>query len=99
MEKLAEPKPKPGTKQKIRLFPPVPKGFDPLKASEKELHHYGLPLRPNAFREPSLTALWDRFIVRYRDYEHLEAKLTHFSPQLEPPLEVAFGLFPGESCG
>ena len=44
MEKLAEPKTSPGTKQKIRLFPPVPKGFDASKASDRELHHYGLLL-------------------------------------------------------
>ena len=86
------------TKQRLRLFPPVPNGFDAEKATNKDLRRYGLPLRPDPRREPGLTALWDQHVRRYRHFEHLQAAITSADPAIELPTS-AFALFPREACG
>ncbi len=42
------------------LFPLPPEDFNPLTASEEELEHFGLPLEPDADRQPALNAFWRR---------------------------------------
>jgi Peptidase A4 family len=88
---------KSGTKR-LRLFPPIPKGFEAEKATNKDLRRYGIPLRPDPSREPGLTALWDQHVRRYRDFEHLQATTTSADPAIEPRVS-ALALFPREACG
>jgi hypothetical protein len=42
------------------LFPLPPENFNPLTASKEELEHFGLPLEPDADRQPSLHEFWRR---------------------------------------
>jgi hypothetical protein len=46
----------------VSFFAAPPKGFDPLKASNRELLSYGLPQRPDA-SDAKNTAKWERMIV------------------------------------
>lgn len=85
--------------KRIRLFPPIPKGFDAEKATNKELLRYGIPRRPDPNRAPGLTAIWDQQVRRYRDYEHLKATVTAADPVPEPGVSAFGGLFPREACG
>ncbi len=83
-----------------RVFPPAPAGFDADVASKKELVRHGIPLRPDATRQPGQAALWDRHVRRYRDFEHLPAVLIPPDVAVEaPPVAAGLGLFPGEACG
>jgi hypothetical protein len=84
--------------KRVRLFPPIPKGFEAEKATNKELLRYGIPLRPDPSREPGLTAIWDRHVRLYRDFEHLQPAITAADPAVEPPVN-ALNLFPREACG
>jgi hypothetical protein len=84
--------------KRFQLFPPIPKGFDAEKATPKELRRYGIPLRPDPSRDPGLSAIWDRSVRHYRDYEHLQASITPGDLVLEP-IAPALGLFPREACG
>lgn len=93
----SQPARKPGTRG-FQSFPPVPKGFDAEKATPKELRRHGLPLRPDPSRDPGLTAIWDRSVRHYRDFEHLRAVVTPGNVVLEP-LAPGLGLFPREACG
>jgi hypothetical protein len=70
---------------RVRVFPPIPKGFDAEKSPDKELRRYGLPPRPDPVREPGLAALWDRYVRRFRDFEHLQAALTPADPPISLP--------------
>jgi Peptidase A4 family len=85
-------------KQRVRLFPPIPKGFEAEKASDRELRRYGIPPRPNPNREPGLAAIWDQHVRRFRDFEHLQASITSADPPIAPPVST-LGLFPREACG
>jgi hypothetical protein len=82
----------------VRTFPPAPKGFDALGATKKDLRRHGIPLRPDPIRQPGLATLWDHHVRRYRDFDHLQARLTGAEPTIERPVN-ALGLFPGEACG
>ena len=84
--------------KRFQLFPAIPKGFDAEKSTPKELRRYGIPLRPDPSRDPGLTAIWDRSVRRYRDFEHLQASITPGNLVLDP-IAPAFGLFPREACG
>ncbi len=46
---------------KIRTYALPPAGFDPLKATDKELLHHGFPTRPDAAAMPELRRDWERF--------------------------------------
>lgn len=83
----------------IRAMAPPPAGFDATIASRKELVRHGIPLRPDAKRQPGQAALWDRLVRRYRDFEHLAAELTPSAVAIEPPVQAGLGLFPRETCG
>lgn len=48
----------------VRLFKPVPEGFDPLQASARALLAHGFPARPDARRHPELHATWERMVSR-----------------------------------
>jgi hypothetical protein len=50
--------------KQIRTFEPTPSGFDPLKATERELLHYGFPNRPDLHRELIKNALWRSALMR-----------------------------------
>jgi len=60
----------PGTIEKVhealgvKLFRPPPDGFDPLKASKRELRLHGYPPRPDAKKQPELHALWERTLAQ-----------------------------------
>jgi len=81
----------------VRVFPPAPAGFDAAGATKKVLQRHGIPLRPDAKRQPGLAAVWDQHVSRYRDFEHLVAELIPGDTLIEPT--PGFGLFPGEACG
>src|SRR5262249_48764308 len=49
---------------KIRARGPLPDGFDPMKATVRQLAAHRLPRRPDAEKEPQLRALWDRTMSR-----------------------------------
>lgn len=83
--------------KRFQLFPRVPKGFDAGSATPKELRRLGLPLRPDPVRDPGLAAIWDRSVTRYRDFEHLQARITPGNVVLVPVARSI--LFPLESCG
>lgn len=66
---------------RIRGFGSLPKGFDPLSATPRQLAAQGLPRRPDAVEEPQLHALWARTLERTKvwiepEFEHLE-QITH----------------------
>jgi hypothetical protein len=48
----------------IRTYEPTPEGFDPLKATDRQLLHHGLPRRPDAEKEPEWRAAWERALAR-----------------------------------
>lgn len=87
-----------GPEKRIRVFPPIPKGFEAEKATSRDLLRFGVPLRPDPSREPGLTAVWDRHVRRYRNFEHLQAKVASAGLSLEP-VSAFGGLFPREACG
>jgi hypothetical protein len=80
----------------LRIFAPIPKGFDAEKATNRDLLRYGIPPRPDPTREPGLAAVWDHQVRRYRDFEHVQAALTSVAPASESALA---SLFPREACG
>jgi hypothetical protein len=83
-----------------RLYPPAPKGFDPLTATVEDLKRHGLPLRPDPHTQPGLAALWERQARRYRGYRHLEPRLDTATAAKEAlPVLSPLGLEPLESCG
>jgi hypothetical protein len=82
----------------VRLFPPIPRGFDAEKATNRDLLRLGLPLRPDPSRQPGLTALWDRDVRRFRGFEHLQAAITPADLVVDRPVSF-LGLFPREACG
>lgn len=83
----------------VRVLPPAPVGFDAASATRKDLQRFGIPLRPDATRQPGLAAVWDRHVRRYRDFEHVAAELIPGDTIVEPGPVKALGLFPGEACG
>ncbi len=65
----------------IRGLGPLPKGFDPMKATARQLAAHRLPRRPDAKKEPQLRELWDRTMSRTQlwitpEFEHHE-HITH----------------------
>jgi hypothetical protein len=66
---------------KIRGLGPLPEGFDPMKATARQILAYQLPRRPDSKKEPQLRELWERTISRTKlwivpEFEHLE-HITH----------------------
>lgn len=62
---------------KICALGPLPEGFDPLKATDRQLTAHRIPRRPDADKEPHLRALWDRTVSRTQllivpEFEHRE---------------------------
>jgi hypothetical protein len=82
----------------VRVFPPPPKGFDALAATETDLERHGLPQRPDPRTQSGPAALWERRMRRYRGFEHLQPELLP-APQPKEPVPLLFGLDPLESCG
>lgn len=50
--------------QSVRTFAIPPPGFDPRRASARELVRYGFPARPTLKAHHDLTALWDKAFSR-----------------------------------
>jgi Peptidase A4 family len=48
----------------VRLFKPPPKGFNPLKATDRELLVHGFPARPAKDRHPELHDRWENMVSR-----------------------------------
>jgi hypothetical protein len=48
----------------VRLFEPAPEGFDPIKASARELRRYGYPARPDAELHPRRYERWKQMVSR-----------------------------------
>ena len=48
----------------IRLFTPPPAGFDPVRASDRELLAHGYPARPDRQRQPELHRHWTAMLSR-----------------------------------
>lgn len=48
----------------LRLCTPPPRGFDPLRASGRELLVHGYPARPDAQLHPELHAHWTTVLSR-----------------------------------
>jgi hypothetical protein len=44
------------------LFPTPPDGFDPVQASDRDLHAYGFPPRPNPFKSRRAYAHWAHMV-------------------------------------
>jgi hypothetical protein len=84
---------------KIRLYPPAPKDFNPFAASNRELMVLGLPPRPDAKEQPGLAALWERQAARYRHFEHIQAKPDFTKTITKADVLPAIGPSPLESCG
>ncbi|MGH3337734.1 MAG: G1 family glutamic endopeptidase, partial [Propionibacteriaceae bacterium] len=82
----------------LRVFPPPPKGFDALAATNRDLARHGLPQRPDPRTQPALAALWEQRAHRYQDFEHLEPELLPADKPTEPAA-AGFGLSPLISCG
>ncbi len=66
---------------KIRALGPLPEGFDPLTATDRQLTTHRIPRRPDAKKEPQLRASWDRAVSRTQllivpEFEHRE-NITH----------------------
>lgn len=76
---------------------PIPKNFDPLTASARDLLKLGIPQRPDAQTQPGLAALWEQRVQRYRGFEHLRTPVQQ--PVENLPGSQAFGLEPTEACG
>ena len=81
------------------LSPPPPKGFDPFAATKDDLKRYGLPRRPDRFKEPEMAALWDRHARRYQRFEHLEPKVDDSSAAAARGVQPELGLSPFDSAG
>ena len=50
----------------VKAFDPPPAGFNPLTATNAQLHRHGFPHRPDPIKEPRLSALWHRALARPR---------------------------------
>lgn len=48
----------------IRLFTPPPAGFDPVRATDRELLAHGYPARPDPERQPELHKHWTAMLSR-----------------------------------
>lgn len=69
----------------VRTHPLPPKGFDPRKASARELRRHGLPQRPDPAIRPQLAARWDEIFSR---------KMTYVTPTFRPLEELLPGVKP-----
>jgi Peptidase A4 family len=86
--------------QGVRVFPPPPRGFDALAASETDLARHGIPPRPDPRTQPERAAQWEQLARRYGGFEHLAPQLipadTPATPATVEPLAVLPDL---EACG
>ena len=48
----------------VRSIPPPPEGFDPTRASDRELSEYGYPVRPDIKLYPELHERWNQMMSR-----------------------------------
>jgi hypothetical protein len=76
---------------KIRTFGPLPEGFDPLTATNRQLADHGLPRRPDAQTEAELRTRWERAITQTKTWiapEFTEAKYGERSVRNSKPNAV-----------
>ena len=93
---MTEPHP---PKAKLHVLPPPPKDFNPFAATEGDLDRYGLPRRPDRFKEPGMAALWHRYARRYQRFDHLEPKVKDSLMAQTPELARLLGPSDVQSCG
>jgi len=82
----------------VRVFPPLPKGFDALAATRTELARHGIPRRPDPRTQPGAAELWEQRMRRYQGFEHLEPELLPADQPTEP-VAAGFGLDQLVNCG
>jgi hypothetical protein len=63
------------THRRLRVFRPPPEGFDPLKATKRQLTTYGLPHPPDGKRQPRLAALWRRYLADQLEFVAPEVEI------------------------
>jgi hypothetical protein len=86
-------------RNRVRLYPPPSKDFDPFAATKEGLMRHGLPLRPDPQTQPGMAALWDRQAARYRSFDHLEPRPDTTTAAKKAVTAPALGPDPIESCG
>lgn len=69
---------------RVRGLGPLPDGFDPTRATPRQLAVFRLPRRPDAEEEPGLRDLWQRMMARTKrwiapEFEHQE-HISHGPP-------------------
>lgn len=81
---------------KIRRFGPLPRGFNPLTATDEQLADHRLPRRPDPQTEPKLLALWERSMTQTKTWiapEFAEVK-GRVGPSPVLPRPIASGELP-----
>jgi Peptidase A4 family len=69
----------------VRLFPPLPDGFDPLTATQESLIAHGIFLpRPDVKSEPGRLAKWYRIVGRMPRGTAAAKQLAEYSQRFEP---------------
>jgi hypothetical protein len=85
---------------KIRTFGPLPEGFDPLTATDRQLAEHGLPRRPDAQTETRLRRLWERTMTQTKTWiapEFTEVKRGDLSISHRRPATAFFDHAPHPS--
>jgi peptidase A4-like protein len=85
--------------ERVRLYPPPSRDFDPLTATVEELRRHGLPVRPDPRTQPGMAALWERQARRYRTFDHLEPQPDAASASKKALPSAGLGPDPLDSCG
>lgn len=67
-----------------RTYDAPPEGFDPRKATDKELVHHGFPRRPDAETEPELDRLWKRAFARQTSFVKAELEIDPVMSKRDP---------------
>jgi hypothetical protein len=49
---------------RVSTYRPTPEGFDPTKATKRQLILHGIPPRPDASKDPDLRSRWDQAIAK-----------------------------------
>jgi Peptidase A4 family len=74
-------------RKNTRFFPVPPKGFDPRTADVIQLHEFGLPSKPDRFKQPEEYAFWWRmfspplnFVAAAFSFPVPEYRFNHLGP-------------------
>jgi hypothetical protein len=76
----------------VRMFEPAPDGFDPLKASARQLLAHGYPARPDPQLHPELVERWERLMSRPMTFvEPKFASMEHKRDWAHPTYDLPAG--------